>query len=184
MKNEGISVKTIVAIGIGVAVFVILGRFIVIPTGFPDTNIETTYPFLALLSVVFGPITGLLTGLIGHAIKDFTMYGSAWWSWVVCSGLIGFYYGWIGKKINLSSGQFSFKNIVFFNVAQVIGNIVCWAIIAPILDILIYSEPANKVFTQGILSATLDIIAVGIIGTILLKAYAATQIKKGSLKKD
>ncbi|PDG09886.1 ECF transporter S component, partial [Listeria monocytogenes] len=35
-----------------------------------------------------------------------------------------------------------------------------------------------------ILSATLDIIAVGIIGTILLKAYAATQIKKGSLKKD
>ena len=69
-------------------------------------------------------------------------------------------------------------------MAQVIGNIVCWAIIAPILDILIYSEPANKVFTQGILSATLDIIAVGIIGTILLKAYAATQIKKGSLKKD
>ena len=34
MKNEGISVKTIVAIGIGAAVFVILGRFIVIPTGF------------------------------------------------------------------------------------------------------------------------------------------------------
>ncbi|PDG09887.1 ECF transporter S component, partial [Listeria monocytogenes] len=30
MKNEGISVKTIVAIGIGAAVFVILGRFIVI----------------------------------------------------------------------------------------------------------------------------------------------------------
>lgn len=125
MKNEGISVKTIVAIGIGAAVFVILGRFIVIPTGFPDTNIETTYPFLALLSVVFGPIAGLLTGLIGHAIKDFTMYGSAGWSWVVCSGLIGFYYGWIGKKINLSSGQFSIKNIVFFNVAQIIGNIVC-----------------------------------------------------------
>ena len=110
------------------------------------------------------------------------MYGSAWWSWVVCSGLIGFIMDGL-VKINLSSGQFSFKNIVFFNVAQVIGNIVCWAIIAPILDILIYSEPANKVFTQGILSATLDIIAVGIIGTILLKAYAATQIKKGSLKK-
>ena len=96
------------------------------------------------------------------------MYGSAWWSWVVCSGLIGFIMDGL-VKINLSSGQFSFKNIVFFNVAQVIGNIVCWAI-APILDILIYSEPANKVFTQGILSATLDIIAVGIIGTILLKA--------------
>ena len=98
MKNEGISVKTIVAIGIGAAVFVILGRFIVIPTGFPDTNIETTYPFLALLSVVFGPITGLLTGLIGHAIKRFynvwkcmVELGSMFWSY-------WFYYGWIGKN--------------------------------------------------------------------------------------
>lgn len=184
MKKEGISVRTIVAIGIGAAVFVILGRFIVIPTGFPNTNIETTYPFLALLGVVFGPFAGLLTGLIGHAIKDFTMYGSAWWSWVICSGIIGFYYGWVGRKINLTSGQITTKNILIFNGAQIIGNIVCWALIAPVLDILIYSEPANKVFAQGIISAILNIISVAIIGTILLKAYSSTQIKKGSLHKE
>lgn len=94
-----------------------------------------------------------------------------------------FYYGWIGKKLIYLQANFHLKILFSFNVAQVIGNIVCWAIIAPILDILIYSEPANKVFTQGILSATLDIIAVGIIGTILLKAYAATQIKKVALKR-
>lgn len=52
MKKE-FSVKTIVAIGIGSAVFVILGRFVVIPTGFPNTNLETAYPFLALISVIF-----------------------------------------------------------------------------------------------------------------------------------
>ncbi|EAK8859236.1 ECF-type riboflavin transporter substrate-binding protein, partial [Listeria monocytogenes] len=33
--KEKMSVKTIVAIGIGSAVFVILGRFVVIPTGIP-----------------------------------------------------------------------------------------------------------------------------------------------------
>lgn len=47
MKKE-LSVKTIVAIGIGAAVFVILGRFAIIPTPVPNTNLETSYPFLAL----------------------------------------------------------------------------------------------------------------------------------------
>ena len=84
--KEKMSVKTIVAIGIGSAVFVILGRFVVIPTGIPNTNLETSYPFLALMSVVFGPVAGGLIGLIGHTLKDFTTYGSAWWSWIICSG--------------------------------------------------------------------------------------------------
>ena len=52
MKKE-LSVKTIVAIGIGSALFVILGRFAVIPTGIPNTNLETAYPFLALMAVLF-----------------------------------------------------------------------------------------------------------------------------------
>ncbi len=38
----------------------ILGRFVVIPTGFPNTNIETSYAFLALISAIFGPFAGLI----------------------------------------------------------------------------------------------------------------------------
>ena len=46
MGNK-LSIKTIVAIGIGAAVFMILGRFGSIPSGIPNTNIETCYAFLA-----------------------------------------------------------------------------------------------------------------------------------------
>ncbi|EIA25967.1 hypothetical protein SFB6_108G1, partial [Candidatus Arthromitus sp. SFB-co] len=38
MKNSSISIKNIVAIGIGSAVFLILGRFASIPSGIPNTN--------------------------------------------------------------------------------------------------------------------------------------------------
>lgn len=38
MENK-MSIKTIVAIGIGAAVFMILGRFGAIPSGIPNTNI-------------------------------------------------------------------------------------------------------------------------------------------------
>lgn len=183
MKKD-FSVKTVVAIGIGAALFVILGRFASIPTGVPNTNIETAYPFLALMSVLFGPVAGGLIGLIGHALKDLTYGGAPWWSWVVCSGILGVVFGWAGRTIQLQRGLFPKKSVISFNITQTIANFVCWALIAPGLDIIIYSEPANKVFTQGVVSATANAISVGVIGTLIMKAYASSQTKQGSLKKD
>lgn len=182
-KKKPSSITTIVAVGIGAAVFFILGRFLSIPSGIPNTNFETTYPFLALMSVIFGPTAGLLIGLIGHAIKDFLTYG-LWWSWVLSSAITGFGYGIVGKKLNIRSGEFSKKNIIFFNLGQIITNIAAWGIIAPILDILIYSEPANKVFFQGIVSAGMNSVAVGVLGTLLLIAYTNTRTKSGSLTRE
>jgi len=45
------SVKTIVAIGIGAALFFVLGRFVAIPSPIPNTNITTQYGLLAPLPV-------------------------------------------------------------------------------------------------------------------------------------
>lgn len=183
MKKNN-SITSIVAIGIGAAVFFILGRFLSIPIGFiPNTSLETTYPFLALMSVIFGPFAGALIGLIGHAIKDLLTYG-LWWSWVISSSVTGLGYGLVGKSLNVNKGEFSLKDLVKFNLGQIITNIVAWALVAPCLDILIYSEPTNKVFTQGIVSAGLNSIAVAILGSILLTAYAKSKTADNSLSKD
>ena len=142
MKKNN-SMTTIVAIGIGAAVFFVLGRFLSIPVGFiPNTSVETTYPFLALMSVLFGPVAGGLIGFIGHAIKDLLTYG-LWWSWVITSGITGLGYGFVGSKIDLSNGVFSKKDMVKFNIGQVLVNVVCWGVIAPVLDILIYKKENN-----------------------------------------
>ena len=82
MKKNKLSIKTIVAIGIGSAVFMILGRFGSLPTGIPNTNIETAYAFLALMALLYGPLAGFLIGFIGHALKDIVFFGSPWISWV------------------------------------------------------------------------------------------------------
>ena len=183
MKKNN-SITSIVAIGIGAAVFFILGRFLSIPVGFiPNTSVETTYPFLALMSVLFGPVVGALIGLIGHAIKDLLTYG-LWWSWVITSGVTGAGYGLIGKNLDLSKGKFEKKDIIKFNIGQIITNVISWGLVAPVLDILIYSEPANKVFAQGFVSAGLNSLAVGILGTILIAAYAKTQTVDNSLSRD
>ena len=144
----------------------------------------TAYGLGAFFAVLFGPIAGALIAFIGHALSDAVQYGSPWWSWVIASGLCGAIYGLAYKRTRAEEGIFKGKDILIFNVIQVIGNVVAWVIVAPVLDILIYQEPVNLVFTQGIVAAGMNSVTVAIIGTLLLVAYAATRTKKGSLDKE
>lgn len=182
MKNN--SVRNVVAVGIGSAIIMILMRFAVIPTGIPNTNIQTAYGFLALFAGIFGPIPAMLTGLIGHFLNDTMQYGSAWLSWVFCSGCLGLALGFTIDRTALSEGKFGLKETIRFNIVQVVANLIIWGMLAPALDVFIYSEPASKVFTQGWVAGISNAVSVGVIGTLLLKAYTKTQVQSGSLKKD
>ena len=95
------SVKTIVAIGIGAALFFVLGRFVAIPSPVPNTNISVQYGLLAFLAAVYGPLAGALVGLIGHALIDFSYGWGVWWSWVIASGVFGLLMGLAAKLLRL-----------------------------------------------------------------------------------
>ena len=182
MKNN--SIKTVVATGIGAALFIIVGNLINIPTPIPNTNIQLQYAVIALFAVIYGPTVGFFSGFIGHALKDALQYGSPWWTWVLVSGLIGLAIGLLAKKINIEKSPLTVKDYVWFNAVQIIANVVGWALIAPYGDILIYSEPASKVFAQGILSAVINSLTIAIGGSLLLAVYSKTRTQSGSLTKD
>ena len=176
--------KTIVATGLGAALFTLLFMYVKIPTGIPETDIQTAYGIGAFFAALFGPIAGGLIAFIGHALSDSIQYGSAWWSWVIASGVSCFIIGLSYPKIKADQGEFGGKDILRFNIYQVIANIVAWVLVAPILDIVIYAEPANLVFTQGVVAAISNAVSAGVIGTILLVLYSKTRSKKGSLSKE
>ena len=177
-------VKTIVAIGVGAALFFVLGRFVSIPSPVPNTNISLQYALLAFMASLFGPVAGGLIGLIGHALIDFSYGWGIWWSWVIASAVYGVFIGFVAKRIKLSDGEFGKRDIVVFNIFQAVGHVAAWGLIAPLLDIVMYAEPANKVFIQGIVAGLVNIVTTGIVGTILCVAYAASKPKKGSLKEE
>lgn len=178
------SVKTIVAIGIGAALFFVLGRFVAIPSGVPDTNISIQYGVLAFVAAVFGPVAGLLAGLIGHFFIDFSWGWGVWWSWVIASAFFGGVMGLVARRLSIEDGKFDKKDILTFNIAQVIAHLLAWVVIAPVLDIVMYAEPANKVFVQGLVSAGINIIATAIVGTLLCIAYAKAKPQQGSLEEE
>lgn len=178
------SVKTVVAVGIGAALFFVLGRFVAIPSGIPNTNISLQYAVLGLFSALFGPVAGALIGFIGHTLIDLSWGGAPWWSWIVASAIVGLIAGLPSKKFGLSEGNFGKKQICAFAVVNVLANCLAWILVAPVLDILIYAEPANKVFAQGGMAALANCVTAVIVGGLLLFAYSKTVAKSGSLKKE
>lgn len=177
-------VRTIVAIGIGAALFFVLGRFVAIPSPVPNTNISVQYGLLAFMAAIYGPVAGALIGLIGHALIDFSYGWGVWWSWVIASGAFGALMGLVSFKLQLADGLFAKADVVKFNLFQIVGHIVAWALVAPVLDIAMYKEPVNKVFVQGLVGGVANIVTTAIVGTLLCLAYAAAKPKKGSLKEE
>lgn len=176
--------KTIVATGLGAALFTLLFMYVKIPSWIPETQIQTAYGVGGFFAALFGPICGFLIAGIGHFLSDSVQYGSAWMSWVIASGVACFITGLSYVKLNVEEGQFGIKDMVTFNVFQIVANVIAWILVAPVLDIVIYSEPVNLVFVQGAFAAITNAISTGVIGTVLLKLYSATKAGKGSLSKD
>lgn len=176
-----LSVKSVVAIGIGAALFFVLGK-ISIPTPVSNTYISLQYAIQAVFATLFGPVVGLLIGFIGHTLIDATSY-APWWSWIIASAFAGLVIGLITLKMDLSDGLDA-KKLIRFNVAQIIAHLLAWGLVAPVLDIVIYAEPIDKLFAQGLMAAIANIITTGVVGSLLLFAYAKTIVKKGSLNQE
>ena len=183
MKSK-FGIKEVVAIGIGTALFVALTE-VQIPLGFiPNTALQPRVALLAFMAGVFGPIVGGVVGLLGHALGDAFFYGSIWWSWVIPEAVVGILIGLFVKKFAIKDGGFATKEIVLFNVVQVIAHALAWILAAPVLDIVMNKEPANKVFAQGAWAFLGNIIITGILGTFLAGAYSKVGGKSSGLSKE
>lgn len=179
-----LSVKTMVAIGIGAALFFVLGRFVTIPSPVPNTSISVQYGLLAFMATVYGPVAGLLIGLIGHTLIDFSFGWGIWWSWVFASAIFGLLIGICKKVMKMDETEIGKKGLVKFNIAQAICHLICWVVVAPVLDILMYAEPVDKVFVQGLWAWGGNAVTTAVVGSLLCIAYAATKPKAGSLTKE
>ena len=182
--NKNSPIKTVVAVGIGAALFFVLGRFVAIPSGIPNTNISLQYAVLGLLAAIYGPLAGGLIGFIGHTLIDLSWGGSPWWSWVIASAFVGVVVGLFAKKLDVNEGAFGKKEIITFAIANVVANVIAWIGIAPALDVLIYAEPYSKVIAQGAMAAVANSLTAVIVGALLLVAYTKTIAKQGSLDKE
>ena len=182
MKKPLFNTKTIVATGLGGALFMVLFMFVKVPSPVPETNLQIAYGISSFFAMLFGPIAGGLIAFIGHALSDFLAYGSPWWSWVFASGAAGAISGiaYLTAKKDIEQGEFDFVQFIIWNI---VANAVAWIVVAPVLDIVIYAEPVSLVFTQGGIAFVMNAICSCVVGGLLCSIYAKTKTKEGSLTK-
>ena len=174
MENAGNAwVKKLPVICAGSLLFFVLGRFVAIPSPVDNTNISIQYGVLAFVAAFYGPAAGALTGLVGHTLIDISAGWGIWWSWVIGSAVFGAIMGAGAEKFGIRNGAMESREITGFNVIQAGAHIIAWCLAAPVLDILIYREPAGKVFMQGLVGGISNIITTAIIGTLLCIGYSA-----------
>ena len=69
-KLFGLNTKTLVGTALGAALFTVLFMYVKIPTGIPETQIQSAYGIGGFFAAMFGPIAGFLIAFIGHALSD------------------------------------------------------------------------------------------------------------------
>jgi energy-coupling factor transport system substrate-specific component len=183
MANKVFSVKIVVAIAVGAAITFVLGKFVSIPTWVPSTNIYLNPAVISLFAAIFGPVAGFFVAFISHTLSDLTG-GGAWWSWILANGVYGLLVGLFWKLYKIEEGNFGIKELLIFNGIQIAANAIAWIGIAPTLDILIYAEPADKVFLQGVVAGASNAIVTLILGSILIFGYSKARPKAKSLKAE
>ncbi|WP_152351599.1 ECF-type riboflavin transporter substrate-binding protein [Brachybacterium subflavum] len=173
-------VTRVVAVGIGAALTFVLGRFLAIPSPIPNSAIDFRFALLAVFAVLYGPVVGMLAGLIGHVLVDITGYG-VWPSWETASAVFGLVVGLVMLHNHVREGEFSPRTTVRFVLAVLLANALSWLIWAPVGDVLFMGEPASKVFTQAGFTFVVNTVTAAILGGIILRIYARSRTRTGSL---
>ncbi|MDO5721390.1 MAG: ECF-type riboflavin transporter substrate-binding protein [Actinomycetaceae bacterium] len=179
--NSASPAVKVVATGIGAALFFVFGRFVAIPTPVPNTTISIQYALLAVFALLYGPVVAGLIGFIGHWLIDATTYGP-WWSWIIASAVAGLVMGALMVRAQAGKGRTQMQTLATFNVAALVACVVSWGVVAPLLDIAIYAEPASKVFTQGVVAGVSNALTTCILGSIIVVAYLRTLTQDASLR--
>lgn len=181
--GKPMSTKTVVAIGIGAALYAALS-FIEIPVG-PNTGFRLAIAIICIFGAFFGPTAGFLVGFLGHALHDAFFYGSVWWSWVFMSAMLGFFGGFVhlDKKFDPLSGNCNKLNMLSMYIWSAIGMFV-GSVLAYFGDVYLYGEPAQKLFIQITLANICNLVVIFVIGIPAVALIAKSKSKSKGLVKE
>ena len=163
--------KTIVATCYGVVLFALFFRYVKVPTGFPEVSIQTAYGIGAFFAVLLGPIGGAFVSVMGDTLSDVRPFVPQCLSGFMASGVAMYITGLASSKIKIKKGEFTIKDVIVFQIYQVVGNLLAWCLLAPGLDVVMYGENALYAFEQGVWATLPNIVSAGVIGSVMLGVY-------------
>ncbi|QIB68137.1 ECF-type riboflavin transporter substrate-binding protein [Aminipila butyrica] len=181
--GKPMSTKTVVAIGIGAALYAALST-LSIPIG-PNTSFRIAILLLPIFGAFFGPTAGFLVGFIGHALNDAFLWGNVWWSWVFMSAMLGFFGGFVrmDRRFDPLNGLCNRFNLLSMYIWSAVG-MAAGSFMAYFGDVYLYGEPTEKLFIQITLANISNLVVIFVIGIPAIGLIAKSRAKSSGLKKE
>ncbi len=176
--------KTIIGIAIGAALFGVLMNFGGIRI-FTNTSLTTAMIIDVIVGALFGPLPAALAAFFGNVISDLIGGWGFWFDWSIGNGVLGFFVGLLpiyGAKI--SDGIFEVKHAVIYAVTVIVGNLLAFGVITPILTYLFYSHELTITWGQAFAAVVGNASVQIIIGIPLLFLLAKRNKRGTNLKKE
>lgn len=176
--------KTIVGIAIGAALFGVLMVFggIKVTT---NTSLTSAYVVLPIVGALFGPLPAALTGLLGNTLADLIGGWGFWFDWSFGNAVAGFFIGLLpvyGAKID--DGIFEVKHAVIYTIVTIVGVIIAFGAVTPLLTFLFYSSDLSVTWIQAQAALISNASVAIVVGIPVLFALAKRNSHKTNLSKE
>lgn len=173
--------KTIVGVAIGAALFGVLMVYGGIRV-FTNTSLTTAMIVVAVVAALFGPLPAALAAGIGNVLADLIGGWGFWFDWSIGNFVLGFFVGLIplyGARIE--DGIFNVKHAIFYVISVLVGNIVGFGLVTPVLTVLFYSSELTITWLQAFSAIVSNGIVLIVVGIPLLVILAKRNAKKTNL---
>ena len=169
---------TLIIIGVGTALFFLLGLLLAVPSPVPGGSIPFHYGLLSFLSVLYGPLVGLGVGLLGRLFLDLARGVGVWWSVIVASGVFGLLMGLAGRRFRFCRKPFRVSDAAAFILCSVVGHLISWVVLSPLLDAVLYGQPYGQMLLQGVVMCALNAVVTAVLGILLCSLCTAFRRRK------
>lgn len=106
--------------------------------------------------MAFGPLVGALAAFFGHLLSDMINGYGFRLNWYIASALSMGITGLAYFYTKFKDGECRVKDIIIFNIFQLIGQCLAFGIFATAVDVYLYAEPWNKVIAQGFVASLVN----------------------------
>lgn len=169
--------KTIVTMAVGAALYGVLMVYGGIPI-FSQTNLSTAMIVPIVVGAMYGALPCSVTLLIGNIIADLIAGNGMWFDWSIGNAVLGFFVGLLPVYgAYITEGIFKVKHAIIYGVLCIVGNIVAFGLVTPVITYLFYGGELKVTFIMAGFACAGNIAILLIVGIpvlfLLAKRYAS-----------
>ena len=123
---------------------------------------------ITLSATVQGPIVGLLVAIGGTLLANEIFYGYISGAEIVAYVVNAIVIGYYSDRLRVLKGGFGRKEILDFNVIQIVTNIFCSLMFSPLFLFITEGMNLGLAVNTGSKSAIGNVLGIGVLGTLIL----------------